>query len=467
MKIIILGAGHVGVGLTEYLINERNEITLVDTDIEKLRNVQNRHDIKIVKGYASYPATLRDADADNAELIVAVTDSDETNMLACQLAYSLFNVPQKIARIRNNDYLSERNILFNNKAIPIDNIIAPEFLITEEIANLIKYPGTTQIVDFCHGKVCLSCVKAYYGGISVGNTINAFNNNTISTPTKIVAIYRQGKCIQLSKNTSIEAGDEIFYISATPHVRNIMSQFQKITPPYRRIMIVGGGNIGKELARLLCYSYDVKLVETNLQLSQSLADEFDKTKVDVYCCDPSNQDFLLEEHIDKIDLVVCVTDSDETNIMSALLAKKLGAKKSIVLIQKSAYINLIQGDAIDIVVSPQEATISSLLSNIRRNGVAAVRSIKRGIAEGIEIKIQGDENHSNFIGRKVEDIKLPPGTTICSIIRDNEIFISNDKLFIKENDNIIFFVSDKKNISELIKMTMPSSTFFSKLKERL
>ncbi|MGN1393172.1 MAG: Trk system potassium transporter TrkA [Succinivibrionaceae bacterium] len=463
MKIIILGASQIAYGLTEYLINENNDITIVDPDIEKLKEIQNRHDIKIVKGAVSYPNTLRDADADNADLIVAVTESDETNMIACQLAYSLFNIPQKIARIRNRDYIAERDFIFNNKAIPIDNIIAPEHLITEEIANIIKCPGTNQIVEFSRGKISIASVTAYYGGECVGANISQFYKLTLAIPAKILCIYRSGISIQINENTTIEAGDEIFFISATPHVRSIMGYFQKIEPPYRKIMIIGGGNIGKGLAHILSNKYSIKLVETNTKVSVALADEFDKTNVEIYCCDPSNQDFLQEEHIDKMDLVVSVTESDETNIMSALLAKNLGAKHSIVLIQKYSYINLLQNNAIDIVVFPQEATISSLLSSIRRNGISNVRIFKRGKIECIEIKIIGDKEHSNIIGKKISDIVLPQNVKIGAICRDNDICINSDKIEIKNNDLIIFFITDTKSISEIIKLTSPTASFFNKM----
>jgi trk system potassium uptake protein len=462
MKIIILGAGQVGAGLAEYLINENNEITLVDNDIEKLEALQNRFDIKIVKGHASYPGTLRDAGADNTELLVAVTDSDETNMLACQLGYSIFHITQKIARIRNHDYLAEKSILFTDNAIPIDSIIAPEQLITEEIANLIEYPGALQIAEFAFGRIGLVCVKAYYGGPLVGYPIGTLKNNLTNVAARIIAIYRQGRSIVTTHNTVIEAGDEVYFVAAKGHIRTVMSELQKLEPPYRRIMIVGGTNVGMELAHQLSTRYSIKLIDTNPKRAEFLADEFDKTKVEVYCCDPSNQDFLIEEHVDQMDLIVSVTDNDETNIMSALLAKKLGAKKSIVLITKFAYINLIQGDAVDVVISPQEATISALLTNIRHNGVETVHTLRRGAAEGLEIKLIGDKAHSHVVDRKINEINFPNGVTICAIYRDNEIFIANGDFSLKEDDLVVFFVTEKKNIRDLIKLTTPKPSYFMK-----
>lgn len=460
MKIIILGAGQVGANLVEYLINDNNEIVLVDSDIEKLIAIQNQYDIKVVQGYASYPATLRDADAQNTDLLIAVTDSDETNMLACQLAYSLFKIPQKIARIRNNDYLSEKQILFNDKAIPIDNIIAPELLLTDEICNLIEYPGATQIADFANGRICIVCVKAYYGGTIVGYPINDLKNHIDFNKAKIVAIYRQGKSITVNNNTIIEAEDEIYFVSAKGHIKTVMGTLQKIVPPYRRIMVVGGGDIGKNIATKLSEKYSIKLVESNEKKAKLLADEFDRTKVEVFNSDPTNTEFLHEEHVNKIDLVVAVTDNDEKNIMAALLTKSLGANKSIVLIKNYVFANVIQGESIDVVISPQEATISALLTDIRRNGTVCVHTLRRGDAESIEIQLKGNSENNDLIGRQINEISFPSGCNICAIYSDENIIIAHGDEILKEGDNVIFMITDKRCIKDLIKLASPKISFF-------
>lgn len=465
MKIIVIGAGKVGAGLAEYLINENNEITLIDMDINKLRELQNRYDIKIVKGHGSYPETLRNADAANTELLVAVTDSDETNMLACQLGYSLFRIPQKIARIRNHEYLSERKILFCNQAIPIDNIIAPEQLITDEIANLISYPGVLQIAEFASGRVAIASAKAYYGGPIVGYQLDTMRNHLDSINASIVAIYRQNRLIQLKSDTVIEAGDEVVFISAIGHIRSVMSEFQRLEVPYRRIMIIGGGSIGMELARKLGELYQIKLIEMDEERAEFLASEFDKSSVEVFCSNPSNPDFLTEEHVDEMDLVIAVTEKDETNIMSTLLAKKLGAQKSIVLISNFAYVNLLQTDAIDIVLSPHEATISALLTNIRHNGVDNVHTLRRGTAECLEITINGTTKNNAVLGKPLAKIKFPVGISLCAIYRNEEVIMASPDLELASGDLAIFFVTEKKNIRELIKMTAPRPSFFAKTSE--
>lgn len=461
MKIIILGAGQVGSGLVEYLVNENNEITLVDNNYEKLQAIKNRFDIKVVQGYGSYPATLRSADADNADLLVAVTDSDEINMLACQLGYSLFHIPQKIARILNHDYIAEKELLFADQAIPVDNIIAPENLIMLEIVKLIEFPGVTQMAEFADGRLCMASVKAYYGGTNVGYSISTLNKTLNNVIAKIIAIYRQDKMIIINDNTIIEAGDEVYFIAAKSHVKQVISTLQKQELPYRRIMIIGGSNIARDLAMNICNKYSVKLIETNQDRATELANEFDPTSVQVFCSDPSDQNFLNEEHIDMMDLVIAVTDNDETNIMTALLAKKMGAKKAIVLIKKYAYINLLSNNAIDVYLSPKDATISALLTNIRRNGINNVKTLKHGLAEGLEIKLTGDSASSGVIGKKIKEIQFPTGIIIGAIARGNDIFIPESDDVLQGNDLIIFFVSEKRSIKDLIKLTSPKATYFS------
>ncbi len=460
MKIIILGAGQVGSGLVEYLVNENNEITLVDNKYERLQQIKNRFDIKVVQGCGTYPATLRSADADNADLIVAVTDSDEINMLACQLGYSLFKIPQKIARILNHDYLADKDLLFADRAIPVDNIIAPENLVMLEIEKLIEYPGVTQIAEFATGKLCMAAAVAYYGGTLVGYPVGGLKKFLGSAVAKIVAVYRQGRLISVTDSTIIEADDEVYFIAAKGHVRLVISALQKLELPYRRIMIIGGDNIGKELALAVSGRYSVKLIETSQKRAKALADEFDKTSVEVYCSDPSDQNFLTEEHVDMMDLVISVTDSDETNVMSALLAKKLGAKKAIVMIQKYAYINLLSNNAIDIYISPGDATISALLTNIRRNGITSVKTLKHGLAEALEIKLAGDREHSSVIGRSIREIRLPAGITLCALARGDEVIVPDDRTVLQSGDTAVFFVSEKRNIRDLIKLTAPKATYF-------
>lgn len=251
MKIIILGAGQVGGTLAENLVGENNDITVVDTNGERLRTLQDKFDLRVVQGHGSHPRVLWEAGADDADMLVAVTSSDETNMVACQVAYSLFNTPNRIARIRSPDYVRDADKLFHSDAVPIDHLIAPEQLVIDNIYRLIEYPGALQVVNFAEGKVSLAVVKAYYGGPLIGNALSTMREHMPHIDTRVAAIFRHDRPIRPQGSTIVEAGDEVFFIAASQHIRAVMSELQRLEKPYKRIMLVGGGNIGAGLARRL------------------------------------------------------------------------------------------------------------------------------------------------------------------------------------------------------------------------
>ncbi|SEQ24419.1 Trk system potassium transporter TrkA [Basfia succiniciproducens] len=457
MKIIILGAGQVGTTLAENLVSEDNDITLVDNELLRLEDLQDKHDLRVVAGSASSPRVLREAGAPDADLLVAVTSSDEVNMVACQMAYTLFHTPTKIARIRNSEYLREKDKLFHNDMIPIDHIISPENLVTEEIIRLIDYPGALQVAHFADRRISLVVLKAYYGGPLVGYAISMLKEHLPYIDYRIVSILRHDKLIRPQGSTIIEAGDEITFISATVHIKAIMAEIQRLDKPYKRIMIVGGGNIGAGVAKQLEAGCSVKLIERNAEKAKSLAEKLSNTLV--FHGDASDQSLLFEEHIENIDVFISLTSDDEANIMSALLAKRLGAKKAMVLIQRMAYINLIQGGTIDIAVSPQQATISTLLTHVRKGDVKNVVSLRHGLAEALEVVVHGDAATSNVVGRKVSELKLPQGVILGAVLRNEEVIIAKKQVVIEENDHVVIYLSDKKNISEIEKLFQPSAFF--------
>ncbi|MFU2059073.1 Trk system potassium transporter TrkA [Avibacterium volantium] len=457
MKIIILGAGQVGTTLAENLVSEDNDITLVDNQADRLLALQDKHDLRVVNGVASSPKVLREAGAADADLVVAVTNSDETNMIACQVAYTLFNTPTKIARIRSADYLREKNKLFQPDVIPIDHIISPEKLVTDEIVRLIDYPGALQVSHFANGRISIVVVKAYYGGPLVGYALSALKEHLPHIDCRVVSILRQDKVIRPQGSTIIEAGDEVTFICDTIHIKAIMSELQRLEKPYKRIMIIGGGNIGSGVAKRLEEQCSVKLIERNPERATALAERLSKTLV--FCGDASDQSLLFEEHIENIDVFLSLTSDDEANIMSALLAKRLGAKKAMVLIQRMAYINLLQGGTLDIVVSPQQATISALLGHIRKGDVGSVVSLRHGIAEALEIVVHGEAESSNVIGRQVSEIRLPPGVILGAVLRGEEVMVARKSLVIEEDDRIVVYVSDKKYIPDVEKLFQPSAFF--------
>ncbi|AFI87516.1 potassium transporter peripheral membrane component [Aggregatibacter actinomycetemcomitans] len=457
MKIIILGAGQVGSTLAANLVSEDNDITLIDDESMRLEHLQDKHDLRVMQGLASSPKVLREAGAPDADLLIAVTGSDEINMVACQIAYTLFNTPTKIARIRNGEYLKEKEKLFNPDVLPIDHIISPENLVTKDIVRLIEYPGALQVAHLAKDKISLVVVKAYYGGPLVGYPISTLKEHIPHVDCRVVSILRQDKAIRPQGSTIIEASDEVTFICATAYIKAVMSELQRLEKPYKRIMIVGGGNVGTGVAKQLEDHCTVKLIERNTERAAVLAEKLSKTLV--FNGDASDQSLLFEEHIENIDVFLSLSSDDEANIMSALLAKRLGAKKAMVLIQRMAYISLIQGGTIDIAISPQQATISALLGHVRKGDVANVVSLRHGLAEALEIIIHGDETTSNVIGRLIGDLKLPTGAIIGAILRGNEVIIGDNQLVIQEGDHVVVYLSDKKYISDLEKLFQPSAFF--------
>jgi trk system potassium uptake protein TrkA len=458
MKIIIVGAGQVGGTLAENLVGENNDISLVDIDAEKLRELQDKMDLQVIIGHGSHPEVLKNAGAEDADMIIAVTSDDATNMIACQVASSLFNTEKKIARIRSSQILKYSDELFHKNHIPVDHVIAPEQLVTRDIARLIDYPGALQVLEFAGGKVSLVAVKAYYGVLLVGHALSTLRDHIPNVDTRVAAIYRNGKPIRPLGTTVIEADDEVFFIAATKHIRAVMNELQKLEPAYKRIMIVGGGNIGAGLAATLEKNHQVKLIERSPKRAAQLTSELNNTLV--FTGDSSDQELLTEENIEQFDVFIAVTNDDEANIMSSLLAKKLGVRKTMVLIQRDAYIDLVHGSSIDIAISPQQATISALLTHVRRGTIDNVYSLRGGAAEAIEIVAKGDDKSSKVVGRAIKSIKLPPGTTIGAVVRGQEVLIAHSNTLIQEEDHVILFLVNKRYISDVEKLFQVSALYF-------
>ncbi|MFT6269285.1 MAG: trk system potassium uptake protein TrkA [Alphaproteobacteria bacterium] len=458
MKIIIIGAGQVGGTLAENLAGEKNEITIIDSDQHTLSDLQDRLDVQVVCGIGSHPDILKKAGAENADMLIAVTSSDESNMMACQVAHSLFRTPTKIARVRSEQYIIYQDQLYQHKDIPVDHLIAPEQLVTTAIKRLIDYPGALQVVEFADGRASLVAVKAYYGGLLVGHALSALKEHMPNVDTRVAAIYRRGRPIRPLGSTVIEADDEVFFIADTKHIRAVMSELQKLEASYKRIMIAGGGLIGAGLAKRLGPKHNVKLIEFNSERAHYLSSTLDN--VTVFHGDASDASLLSEESVDRVDAFIAVTNDDEANIMSAMLAKRMGAAKAMVLIQRSAYVDLVQGGDIDIAFSPQQATISALLTHIRRGDIVNVHSLRRGAAEAIEAIAHGDEQTSKVVGKQIKDIKLPPGTTIGAVVRADEVVIAHSDTVILANDHVILFLVDKKFIGDVEKLFQPSAMFF-------
>ncbi|WP_193074592.1 Trk system potassium transporter TrkA [Pseudomonas sp. FME51] len=456
MKIIILGAGQVGGSLAAELASEANDITVVDTDTGRLRALSDRLDIRTVQGRGSLPTVMRQAGADDADMLIAVTSSDETNMIACQVAYTLFRTPTKIARIRESAYLV-RGQLFQNEAIPIDVLISPEQAVTTYIKRLIQHPGALQVLDFAGGKVQLVAVRAYYGGPLVGQELRYLRQHMPGVETRVAAIFRRDRPIIPQGDTIIEADDEVFFIAASQDIRAVMSELRRVEKRNKTIMIAGGGNIGERLAEATESSYRVKIIENNRARADYLSENLEQAIV-LYGS-ASDRELLVDENIEEVDIFIAVTNDDEANIMSSMLAKRLGARRVMALINNPAYVDLVQGGQIDIAISPSQATIGTLLAHVRRGDIVNVHSLRRGAAEAIEVVAHGDARSSKVVGKAINEIKLPPGTTIGAVVRKEEVLIARDTTIIESDDHVILFVVDKKHIRDVERLFQVGLTF--------
>lgn len=456
MKIIILGAGQVGGSLAAELASEANDITVVDTDTGRLRALSDRLDIRTVQGRGSLPTVMRQAGADDADMLIAVTSSDETNMIACQVAYTLFRTPTKIARIRESAYLV-RGQLFQNEAIPIDVLISPEQAVTTYIKRLIQHPGALQVLDFAEGKVQLVAVRAYYGGPLVGQELRYLRQHMPGVETRVAAIFRRDRPITPQGDTIIEADDEVFFIAASQDIRAVMSELRRVEKRNKTIMIAGGGNIGERLAEATESNYRVKIIENTRARADYLSENLEQAIV-LYGS-ASDRELLVDENIEEVDIFIAVTNDDEANIMSSMLAKRLGARRVMALINNPAYVDLVQGGQIDIAISPSQATIGTLLAHVRRGDIVNVHSLRRGAAEAIEVVAHGDARSSKVVGKAINEIKLPPGTTIGAVVRKEEVLIARDTTVIESDDHVILFVVDKKHIRDVERLFQVGLTF--------
>lgn len=457
MKILILGAGQVGHSVAASLAHEDNDVTIVDTNAASLRDLREKLDIRVEIGQASYPRVLERAGIADADMLIAVTNSDEINMVACQVAHTLYHTPTKIARIRSSHYLDHPE-LFNDAAVPIDVLISPEQLVTEHIFRLISHPGALQVLNFADGKVQVVGVKVLHDGPLVGHPLKDLHEHMPGLQARVAAMFRKGKPITPTQDTVVEAHDEIFLIASPKHIRSIISELRKLDKPYKRIMLAGGGNIGNRLARQLETSrYQVKIIEKNNERAAKLAERLDKAIV--LEGDAADESLLMEENIENTDVFIAITNDDEANILSSMLAKRLGAKRVMCLINRPSYIDLVES-SIDLAISPQQITIGALLTHIRRGDIVAVHALRRGSAEAIEVVAHGDRKTSRVVGRRMEEIKLPPGATIAAVVRKEEVLMASPDIVLEAKDHIIMFVTDKRYVPAVEKLFQVGIHYF-------
>ena len=460
MKIIIIGAGQVGSTLAENLAREYHDITLIDLDETRLQFIQDHHDIRTVTGTGCHPDILLAAGIEDADMLVSVTNSDEINIVACKVAHSIFDTPKKIARIRARNYFNKdyKDLLFSDSNMPVDVLIAPEQAVTDYVRKLVEQPGALQVLDFADGVIRMIGMRATKNSPLVDQKLKTLKEHVPKADARVAAIYRRNKAIVPSGETIIEDGDEVFFIAAKKNIKKVMSELRKAERPYKRIIIAGGGNIGYRLAVALESSLNIKIIEVNLERATFLSEQLNHTVV--LSGSASDQELLLDENIDKTDVFIALTNDDEVNIMASLLAKRLGAKKVMTLITNPVYANLMQGGEIDVAISPQLATTSSVLAHVRKGDTGVVHSLRRGAAEALEFIVHGDVNNSKVVGKEIGNLVMPVGTTVAALVRDSEVIIAHHDVIIKNNDHVIVVVINKNKTKAVEKLFAAEPNLF-------
>lgn len=448
MKILILGAGQVGSTLAKYLCSDiDNDITIVDQKEEMLTPLQRYLDIKTVIGYGAYPSVLEKADIKSMDVVIAVMNSDERNMVACRMAHTLYNVKTKIARIRTNEYLLRPEI-FSNDALPIDFLITPENLITEYIQGIVEQPGASQVFDFENGLVQLVETRAFIGTPIVNRPVKELHEHMPDVKIRIVSLYRNGKAIPAKSDTIIREGDQVYFLAKKDHISRALKEFRRAENTYQKIFIAGGGSIGINVARLLEETHNIRIIELSEDRAKYLSEKLNNTLV--LQGNASDEDLLKEEGIENTDLFLALTDSDEVNVIVSILAKRLGAHKTIALVKRDVYAALAeQSGDVDIIVSPDQITVSGILSHLRKGDCMKVHSLQHGKAEAIEIVVHGNEKTSEVVGVQIKDLPLPEDVVVGAIVRNDELLMGSKKLVIEEGDHVLMVLMDVGKIHEV------------------
>jgi len=453
MKILILGAGQVGASVAEALASEANDITIVDQNPDALAALAEKLDVRTVTGNAAYPSVLREAGIEDADMLVAVTQSDQTNLVACKIARSLFSVATRIARLRSPDLLDP--VLLSNENFAVDYAICPEQDITDYIVKLIEFPGALQVLEFAAGRVTLVGVRAKQGGLLVGQPIRKMREHLPpGVDARIAAIFREHQPVDPDGDTVIEHGDEVFLLADSRHIRLVLTELRRSSEPVKRVMIAGGGNIGLRVARTLEERYEVKLIEVDRRRAEVVAGRLANTLV--LHGEATDENLLSQENIDEIDMFLALTNDDEDNIMAASLAKRLGCKRVLALINRRAYADMVQGGPIDIGMSPAQVSIGPLLTHVRRGDVARVHSLRRGAAEALELVVHGDATTSQVVGRRIEELPKIKGAHIGAIVRGSgggaQVIIPHHDTLIESGDHVIVFCVRKREVAQVEKL---------------
>ncbi|WP_299510674.1 Trk system potassium transporter TrkA, partial [uncultured Limnohabitans sp.] len=400
--------------------------------------------------------------AQDADMVIACAAADESNLVTCKIAHDLFNVPTTIARLRSPEF-NEGDALLGKSGFAVDHVICPEESVMRYIEQLIQYPEALQVLEFAEGRVSLIVVRAGAGSLLVNHTISEFRERLPHAEMRVVALYRQDAQVEALPETRILPGDEVFVLADTRTIPIVLSGIHKTDQPVQRLMLAGGGKVGLRLARSVADRYDVKLIESDKKRCEYLASQLPSSTL-ILNGDGADEDLLQEENVGDMDLFLALTSDDEDNIMSAMLAKRMGARRVMALINRRAYADMMQGSTIDIAISPAQTVIGELLAHLRRGDVAAVHSLRRGAAEALEGIARGDIKTSKLVGRRVEEVKLPKGVSMGAIVRGegkkSEVLMPHHDTLIEADDHIILFIPNKSDVRAVEKLFQVSATFF-------
>ncbi len=458
MKVIVCGAGQVGSNIARYLASEGNNVTVIDQSAELIQKISDTLEVQAMVGFASHPNVLEAAGAADADMIIAVTLADEVNMVACQVAHSLFNVPTKIARVRHQSYLQPIWAdLFSREHLPIDVIISPEIEVARAVARRLQVPGAFDMIPLADGRVRVIGVVCGQNCPIINTPLRQLTGLFPDLNIEIVAIVRNDKPIIPSGDDQMLAGDEVYFVCDTNHVTRAMAAFGHEEPEARRVIILGGGNIGLCLAEEIEEKHpgvSARIVEVDRRRAQLVAQRLSRTMV--LHGDGLDPDILEEANVRASETVVAVTNSDEGNILASLLAKRYGCQRAITLINKTTFQPLVHPLGIDAVVSPRSITVSSILQHVRRGRIKAVHSLREGFAEVIEAEAL---ETSTLINMPLKDIRMPAGVIVGAIVRGNDVIIPRPSTVIKPNDRVII-LAELGQVKKVEKMFAVRLEFF-------
>jgi trk system potassium uptake protein TrkA len=459
MKIIVCGAGLVGSSIARQLAIEGNDVTVIDQSPELIQNINDTLDVRAYVGFASHPTVLQTAGAENADMIIAVTLSDEINMVACQVAHSLFNVPTKIARIRNQNYLKpEWSHLYRHDHLPIDFIISPEIEVAKAVLNRLHVPGAVDTIPFINGQIKVIGMRCTLDCPMINMPLHRVQKKLLEVDVAILGLLRHDDFLVAGEGVELLDDDELYFACDTKNVQKAMAMFGHEEREARRIIIIGGGNVGLFLAELLeqeAADIKIKLIEVDRERAEYIADRLSHTTV--INGSALSQEILEEANVAVSETVIAVSNDDEVNILSSLLAKRFGGQRVVTLVNNAnAYSPLTSSLGIDVAINPREITVSSILQHIRKGRIVSVHSICKGKAEVIEAEAV---EASSVVGKRMEDLNLPSGIVIGIIVRDGVVIIPDEDTIIRPGDRIVI-LSLANMVSKVEKVFSVKFEFF-------